>query len=112
MDEEVKNAVFGNVGTMISFRVGVTDASYLAREFQPRFGESDLINIERFHAYMKTIVNNEPVDPFSVDMTKDVDQLKRDRNEKIAQAIIQLSRLKYGKPRELIEAEISQRARL
>ncbi len=112
MDEEVKNAVFGNVGTMISFRVGVTDASYLAREFQPRFGESDLINIERFHAYMKTIVNNEPVDPFSVDMTKDVDQLKRDRNEKIAQAIIQLSRLKFGRPREIIEAEVSQRARL
>ncbi len=112
MDEEVKNAVFGNVGTMISFRVGVTDASYLAREFQPRFGESDLINIERFHAYMKTIVNNEPVEPFSVDMTKDVDQLKKDRNEKIAQAIIQLSRLKFGRPRELIEAEVSQRARL
>lgn len=112
MDEEVKNAVFGNVGSMISFRVGVTDASYLAREFQPRFGESDLINIERFHAYMKTIVNNEPVEPFSVDMTKDVEQLKRDRNEKIAQAIIQLSRLKFGRPREIIEAEISQRARL
>ena len=112
MDEEVKNAVFGNVGTMISFRVGVTDASYLAREFQPRFGESDLINIERFHAYMKTIVNNEPVEPFSVDMTKDIDQLKKDRNEKIAQAIIQLSRLKLGRPRELIEAEVSQRARL
>ncbi|MCA9371805.1 type IV secretion system DNA-binding domain-containing protein [Candidatus Woesebacteria bacterium] len=112
MDEEVKNAVFGNVGTMISFRVGVTDASYLAREFQPTFGESDLINVERFHGYMKTIVDNEPVDPFSVDMTKDMAELKAARNEKIAQAIIQLSRLKYGKPREIIEAETSQRARL
>ena len=112
MDEEVKNAVFGNVGTLIGFRVGVTDASYLAREYQPRFGESDLINIERFHAYMKTIVNNEPVDPFSVDMTKDIDQLKKERNEKIAQAIIQLSKLKYGRPKELVEAEITQRARL
>ncbi|MFA9288345.1 MAG: type IV secretory system conjugative DNA transfer family protein [Weeksellaceae bacterium] len=112
MDEEVKNAVFGNVGTMIGFRVGVTDASYLAREFQPRFGESDLINVERFHAYMKTIVNNEPVDPFSIDMTKDIDKMKAEANEKIAQAIIQLSRLKFGRPRELIEAEIQQRARL
>ncbi len=112
MDEEVKNAVFGNVGTLMSFRVGVTDASYLAREFQPRFGESDLINIERFHGYMKTIVNNEPVDPFSVDMTKDVDLLKKQRNERIAQAIIQLSSLKYGRPMELVEAEINQRARL
>ena len=76
MDEEVKNAVFGNVGTLISFRVGVTDASYLQREFQPVFGESDLINVERFHAYMKTIVDNEPVPPFSVDMTKDMTQLQ------------------------------------
>jgi hypothetical protein len=112
MDEEVKNAIFGNVGTQIAFRLGVTDASYMQREFQPRFAESDLINIERFHAYMKTIVNNEPVEPFSVDMTKDVDQLKKERNEKIAQAIIQLSKLKYGRPVELVEAEIMQRAKL
>jgi hypothetical protein len=112
MDEEVKNAIFGNVGTQIAFRLGVTDASYMQREFQPRFAESDLINIERFHGYMKTIVNNEPVDPFSVDMTKDIDKLKAERNEKIAQAIIQLSKLKYGRPRELVEAEITQRARL
>ncbi len=112
MDEEVKNAIFGNVGTQISFRLGVTDASYMQREFQPRFSESDLINIERFHAYMKTIVNNEPVEPFSVDMTKDIAKLKKDRNEKIAQAIIQLSKLKYGRPKEIVEAEIAQRARL
>ncbi len=112
MDEEVKNAVFGNVGTLISFRVGVTDASYIQREFQPVFGESDLINVERFHSYMKTIVRNEPVPPFSVDMTKDMNKLKGESNEKIAQAIIQLSRLKYGRPKELIEAEISQRSRL
>ncbi|HRN69722.1 MAG TPA: hypothetical protein PLS49_00930 [Candidatus Woesebacteria bacterium] len=61
---------------------------------------------------MKTIVNNEPVEPFSVDMTKDIDKLKADRNEKIAQAIIQLSKLKFGRPKELVEAEITQRARL
>ncbi len=112
MDEEVKNAVFGNVGSLIAFRVGVTDASYLQREFQPVFTESDLINVERFHVYMKTIVDNEPVPPFSVDMTKDIKAIKSQANEKIAQAVIQLSRLKYGRPRELVEAEISQRARL
>lgn len=112
MEEEVKNAVFGNVGTLVSFRLGVTDASYIQREFQPIFGESDLINIERFHAYMKTIVGNEPVPPFSVDMTKDLKKLRAEANEKIAQAIVQLSRLKYGRPKELVEAEITQRARL
>jgi hypothetical protein len=112
MEEEVKNAVFGNVGTLISFRLGVTDASYIQREFQPVFSESDLINVERFHAYMKTTVDNEPVTPFSVDMTKDMKKAKLEANEKIAQAIIQLSRLKYGKPKELVEAEIAQRAKL
>jgi hypothetical protein len=112
MEEEVKNAVFGNVGTLIAFRVGVTDASYLQREFQPVFTETDLINVERFHAYMKTIVDNEPVPPFSVDLTKDMKVWKAGANEKIAKAIIELSRLKYGRPKELVEAEISQRARL
>ena len=112
MEEEIKNAVFGNVGTIISFRIGVTDASYVQREFQPIFGESDLINIDRFHVYMKTLSDGEPVPPFSVDMTKDMSKIKNHANEKIAKAIIQLSRLKYGKPRELVEAEVAQRARL
>lgn len=112
VDEEVKNAVFGNVGSLISFRVGVTDASYLQREFQPIFSESDLINVERFHIYMKTIVENEPVPPFSVDLTKDVSKLKAAANDKIAQAVIQLSRLKYGRPKELVEVEVSQRSKL
>ncbi len=112
MDEEVKNAVFGNVGTLMCFRVGVTDASYMAHEFQPVFSESDLINIDRFNAYMKTIVDNEPVPPFSVDTTKDMSQLNAAANPKVAEAIIQLSRLKYGRPRELVEAEIVQRSKL
>lgn len=112
MDEEVKNAVFGNVGTQIVLRTGVTDASFLQRELQPTFNESDIINQERFHAYVKTIVNNEPVSPFSIDMTKDMSKLQASANEKVAQAIIQLSRLKYGRPKELVEAEITQRARL
>ena len=112
LDELVADAVFGNVGSLVSFRVGVTDASYLQREYQPVFGESDLINIERFHAYMKTIVDNEPVPPFSIDLTKDMKKFKTGANDKISQAIIQLSRLKFGRPRELVEAEINQRARL
>ncbi len=112
VEEEVKNAVFGNVGTLISFRVGVTDASYLQREFQPVFSEPDLINVERFHVYMKTTVKGEPVPPFSADLTKDIAVLKATANPKLAETIIQLSRLKYGRPRELVEAEVTQRARL
>lgn len=112
MEEEVKNAVFGNVGTLITFRVGVTDANYLQHEYQPVFNETDLINIDKYNAYVKTIVHNEPVKPFSVDMVKDMSVVRAERNPDVARAIIQLSRLKYGQPRELVEAEIQQRARL
>jgi hypothetical protein len=112
MEEEVKNAVFGNVGSVIAFRVGVTDANYLQHEFQPTFNEADLINIDKFNAYMKTNVRNEPVKPFSMDLTKDMTKINAEKNEKIAEAIIQLSRLKYGRSKELVEAEISHRARL
>jgi hypothetical protein len=112
MEEEVKNAVFGNVGSLVAFRVGVTDANYLQHEFQPTFSETDLINIDKFNAYIKTIVHNEPVKPFSIDLTKDMRQIAALQNPKIAEAIIQLSRLKYGRSKELVEAEVSQRARL
>jgi hypothetical protein len=112
MEEEVKNAVFGNVGSLIAFRVGVTDANYLQHEFQPTFNEVDLINIDRYNAYIKTIVQNEPVKPFSLDLTKDMKSVLEARNPEIAKAVIQLSRLKFGRSRELVEADVSQRARL
>ncbi len=112
MEEEVKNAVFGNVGTLVSFRVGVTDANYLQHEFQPTFSETDLINVDRYNAFIRTIVDMEAVPSFSVDMTKDLTAEEKQKNEKVAEAIKKLSSLKYGKPREIVEAEIAQRARL
>lgn len=113
MEEEVKNAVFGNVGTLVSFRVGVTDANYLQHEYQPVFTEADLINVERFNAYVKTIIKGgEPVTPFSLDMTRDLAQEEKMKSDKVALMIRELSRLKYGKDAKLIEADISQRARL
>ncbi|MBI2103618.1 type IV secretion system DNA-binding domain-containing protein [Candidatus Woesebacteria bacterium] len=112
VEEEVKNAVFGNVGTIICFRVGVTDANYLAHEFTPVFGEDDLLNIERYHAYIKTIVNNEPVPPFSVDLTKDIKAEEAKRNPRVAEIIKEMSRLKYGRDVRLVEAEITRRAKL
>ena len=112
MDEEVKNAIFGNVGTLLTFRVGVTDANYLQHEFQPNFTETDLINIERFNAYIKTIVDNEPVPPFSMDLTKDMARIKSLRSTKMAEMVKQLSRLKYARDKNVIEAEIVQRSKL
>ena len=112
MEEEVKNAVFGNVGTLVAFRVGVTDANYLQHEFQPTFSETDLINIDRFNAYLRTIVNMQAIPSFSVDLTKDLSEEEKLKNEKVAEAIKKLSFLKYGRPKELVEAEVARRARL
>ncbi len=112
MEEEVKNAIFGNVGTVASFRVGVTDANYLQHEFQPTFTEADLINIDRFNTYIKTIVGGEPVPPFSMDLTRDMTAEKALANPRIAELIKELSRLKYGRDATLIEGEIGERARL
>ena len=112
MEEEVKNAIFGNVGTLISFRVGVTDANYLQHEYQPTFSETDLINVERFNAYVKTIVDNEPMPAFSMDLTKDMEKVRAMRSKKMAEMVKQLSRLKYARDKTVIEAEIAQRAKL
>ncbi|MDO8621057.1 MAG: type IV secretion system DNA-binding domain-containing protein [Candidatus Levybacteria bacterium] len=112
MEEEVKNAIFGNIGTLASFRVGVTDANYLQHEFQPVFAEADLINVERYNTYVKTIVNGEPVTPFSMDLTRDMSKEKALANPRVAELVRELSRLKYGKDAAAVEAVISQRARL
>ncbi len=112
MDEEVKNAIFGNVGSLVSFRVGVTDANYLQHEFQPVFTEADLINVDRFNAYIKTVVGGEPVLPFSIDLTRDMTKEKQTENPRVAELIRELSRLKYGHDVTTVEQQIAQRARL
>ncbi len=112
IDEDVKNAVFGNVGTMVAFRVGVPDANFLQHEFAPTFNEHDLTNIEKYHVYVKTIVKNEPVPPFSMSLEKDMDAQKARMNLKLAEMIKQLSRLKFGRDKDELEAEMKIRAKL
>lgn len=112
IEEDIKNAVFGNVGTMVAFRVGVTDANFLQHEFAPTFNETDLSNVEKYHAYIKTIVDNEPVSAFSMSLIKDIKAQEAKMNPKLAELVKKLSRLKYGKDRELLEEEIGQRAQL
>jgi len=112
MDDEVKNAVFGNVGTKVAFRVGVTDAQYLQHEFTPQFSESDLLNIEAFNAYVKTIVNNEPVPAFSMSMKEDMQSIWSQMSPELSEKIKELSRLKFGRDRAIVEADIGKRSRL
>jgi len=110
MDDEVKNAVFGNVGTICSFRLGISDAGFLTKQFQPEFGEHDLLNLGTGEIYLKTMVNGTPKDPFSLKVA--AVEKKKPGNPKLAEMIKRLSALKYGRPRALVEAEIAQRARL
>ena len=112
MPEDVKNAIFGNVGTIMCYRVGVTDANFLQHEFAPIFTEQDLVNIEAHHIYMKTQVKGEPVPPFSVNLTKDMAAWNAMKRPDVARAIKELSRLTYGRDRRLVEAEIGERAKL
>jgi hypothetical protein len=90
----------------------VADANYLQHEFQPTFSEADLINIERYHAYIKTLVNEEPTTPFSMDLTRDMTEEKKLENPRVAELVRELSRLKYGRPRDIVEAEIAKRSHL
>ena len=110
MDDEIKNAVFGNVGSICSFRVGISDAGFLVNQFKPEFNEHDLLNLPIGNTYLKTMVNGIPQPPFSLDIT--ADEIKKPGNKELSQMIKKLSSLKYGRPREIVEAEISKRARL
>jgi hypothetical protein len=110
--EELKNAVFGNVGTLVAFRVGVTDANYLQHEFAPTFSENDLVNVDIFNAYIKTIVNGEPMVPFSLNTKPDFEKWKTITNPQVGQAIRELSRLKYGRDAATVEADLNIRAKL
>lgn len=112
LQEDIKNAIFGNVGTLMAFRVGVTDANFLQHEFTPTFSENDLVNIEARHVYIKTQVANEPQPPFSMDTTKDMAAWKAMQREDIAAAIKELSRLTYGRDLAEVESEIASRAKL
>lgn len=112
IDEEVRNAVFGNVGTMVVFRMGVSDANIMAQEFAPVFNESDLTNIPAQTTYVKTIVEGTPVPPFSMNVWRDLEAEKKMGDRRVAEMIKELSRLKYGKDRVEVESEIERRGQL
>jgi len=106
---EIKDAVFGNVGTLISFKIGSDDADFLVKEFAPVFNEYDLINIDKGTAYIKLLVDNSATRPFSLKTIWPILGVKRPG---MADTIRSLSRLKYGQNVQLVEAEISRRAKL
>ena len=108
LQEPIRDAIIGNVGTIISYRIGVPDAEFLEKEFQPVFNFHDLNNLERFNAYIKLLVDNTPMRPFSVKINKD----NTPSIPQVGQAVKQLSRLKYGRDRGLVDAEIYERTKI
>jgi len=106
-DTKVRDAIFGNVGTIVNYRVGVDDAETMAKQMAPVFNEFDVMNIERFTAYIRLMVHQAAARPFNMRVFPPP---KGDK--KVAEAIRQLSRLKYGRDREIVEAEILERSQL
>jgi hypothetical protein len=104
-DTEIKDAVFGNVGTTISFRVGSEDAEFLVKEFGPVFNEYDLVNVGR-GGFVKLLVDGQTSRPFSFHT---VWPLMGDFREGMSNSIRQLSRYKYGQDRNIILREIANR---
>lgn len=111
LDESIKNAVFGNVGTKIFFRIGVEDAEFLEKEVSPDFSQNDLLNAAIGQAYTRLLINGVPSIPFK--MRTDWSQIQAvPRDPSRAVQIKEESRLKYTRPAAEVEEEIRRRARL
>ncbi|MCA9397602.1 ATP-binding protein, partial [candidate division WWE3 bacterium] len=108
IDEKIRDAVFGNVGTMATMRAGSDDAQYLEQHFGPTFTASDIMNLTIGNAYVRLLIGGQPSSPFS--MYSDYPSFKAiPRNEELAGMVRELSRLRYGRDREVVEAEIKVR---
>jgi len=109
--EDVRDAVFGNVGSVGAFRVGVDDAKYLVNHYAPVLSEFDLINNGIGNMYLKMLVDGKPTNPFSIAFDwNEIQAVSKD--VKMATLIKQVSRVKYAKPKSIVEFEIINRAKL
>ncbi len=103
LEETVRDAVFGNVGTIISFRVGAADAEILEKEFAPVFYITDIVNLGKYDIYLKLMIDGIAGDAFSATTLPSPELYK---NESVKEKIIQASRERYAVPREIVEEKI------
>ncbi len=99
---KVRDAVFGNVGTMISFRVGATDSEFLEKEFAPNFTENDLVNLPKFTILLKLMINGVASDPFTASALPPSHYDSTGNAEKV----IRVSRERYANPIKEVEDKI------
>lgn len=104
LQEKIRSAIFGNVGTIISFRIGAEDAEHLAKEFYPVFNEEDFVNLPRYSMYLKLMIDGATSRPFSADTLPPKQPAHSFKEE-----VIVSSRNRYGKPRKQVEEEIFKR---
>ncbi len=107
LKEEIKDAVIGNVGTIASYRVGVDDAEFLERQFSPEFSKFDLGNIDNRQYIIRMMINNQISSPFKVAAPKPAVG-----DKEIGEVARKTSKMKYGRPKEIVEAEIKERAKI
>jgi len=100
LDDQLKSAVFGNVGTVLTFRVGAKDAEYLAQEFYPVFQQSHFLNLPKYHFYLRLQIDGVSSDPFSAISLPPVTVIQADKLR-----IIRSSREKYSHSRSEVENE-------
>jgi len=106
LEESIKNAVFGNVGSMAIYRISTEDANFVEPKFKPVFSSNDITKLDNFNSYISMLVGGQPTKPFS--MTSHW-SLMPQGNKAIVESLKELSYLKYGKDREEVEAEIMGR---
>jgi hypothetical protein len=104
LDDKIKDAVFGNVGNMAVFRVGAEDAEFLEKQFEPVFTAKDIMNIDNMNCYVKMLSQGKPTRPFNIEFT-----WPPRGNEKVAENLKELSYLKYGQNRDLVESLIMEK---
>lgn len=103
--KSVKDAVFGNVGTMQSFKIGAPDAEFMEKEYAPVLSAQDIVGISNYKAYIKLNINNSTSRVFSMNAINTSDY----QNKKAAQILMEYSAKKYGRKKEFVEAEIEAR---
>ena len=104
LDEGIRDAVFGNVGNMASFRISPEDAEFLEKIHTPVFSAQDIANIDNFNAYVKILVKGQPQKSFSLATLP-----PSSGEDQIRQEAIRRSRERYGRPRQEIEEEIRKK---
>lgn len=105
LNPQVKEAVFGNVGTMIAFRTGPDDADFLVKQFAPVFDQHDLANLPNFYAVVKLMVAGLPSQPFSMLSLPPVGT----GSHEMAEAVMQLSAAKFGRARDQVSQDVLKR---